>query len=605
MGRRFSRHLLTVMVVGEMMSSAALVRGQSAPERRPENLEVHPVLQPFVDGMWERSPTFRRQCRRLGAERHARVRLLLEDRPGRPLSFKARSVVTWSDGTGLSARIHVRPSPDAIEHIAHELEHVMEQLDGVDLQARAVSEAAWKSGDSSYETRRAIETGRRVAREVLDGARHAGATAHGQGDGRLLTVRQRDASSSSASRPSARVSAEGRHVVFVSSAQLVEADLNAFPDIYVLDLMTRALTLESVGSQSEATDGWSANPDISGNGRYVVFESTAGNLAEPPVPTGRTQVFLRDRETGVTRLLSINAGGVPANGPSRNAAISADGRSVVLESTATDLLDGVPAGTVGIYLVRLDSGERERVDVPASGESTIIQSMSPSISADGRFVAFASRADLACRDAPECAAKPWGSSRASRVYVRNTHTGVTTHIADRRDGREPDGASYQPAISDDGRYVAFVSEASNLVHGLKSAIAQIYVHDRVTGSTELVSRRPDGRPADGSSRFPAISADGSTIAFQSLASDLVCIKQCAGDARDINLVSDVYLLDRASRKMTRASTSDRGEWMAPSRGPSLDQSGRVLALSSRQPIDDDDLAHDDDLYIHILPGGRS
>jgi hypothetical protein len=254
-------------------------------------------------------------------------------------------------------------------------------------------------------------------------------------------------------------------------------------------------------------------------------------------------VFLRDRETGATRLLSINAGGVPANGPSRNAAISADGTAVVFESAATDLLDGVPEGTVGIYLLRLDSGERIRVDVPATGGSSVIQSMSPTISADGRFVAFASRADLICRDTPECAAGRSGSPRVSGIYIRDTPAGVTTRITGPSGGREPDGGSYHPSISADGRYVAFVSEASNLVRAVTSAIAQIYVHDRVTGSTELASRRPDGRPGDGPSRHPSLSGEGSLVAFQTLSSDLLCSRRCASHERDINLVWDVYTVD--------------------------------------------------------------
>jgi len=597
MERRFSRHVLTAMVAAGLMSFATVVLGQDMPEHCPDNVEVDPVLQPFVDSMWERSPTFRRQCRRLAAERDARVRLLLDDLPGRPLNFKARSVVTWSDGTGLSARIHVRPSPDAMEHIAHELEHVVEQLDGVDLQARAASEAAWKSGDNAYETRRAIEMGRRVAREVLDGARDAGST-HGQRDGRLLTVRQPNASSSSASRPSGRVSANGQYVAFASLAQLVDTDRNASSDIYVLDVPTGRLTLES-GPGGDSANGRSALPDISADGRYVVFESVAGNLIDPPMPSGSHHVFVRDRETGVARLLSANTLGLPANGPSRNAAISADGTSVVFESAATDLLDGVPDETVGIYLARLDSKERVRVDVPAMGGSTVIQSMSPSISADGGFVAFASRADLVCRDAPECAAGRAGSSRASSVYVRDTHAGVTTRITGRADGHEPDGASYRPSMSGDGRYVAFVSETSARNGRTASRTAHVHVHDRVAGSTELVSRRPDGRPGDGPSAHPSISGDGSVVAFQSLASDLICTKRCADRDRDINLVSDVYVFSRATRSMVRASTSESGEWMAPSRGPSLDGAGRVLAFSSRQPVDEHDADSDDDLFLRI------
>jgi Tol biopolymer transport system component len=427
----------------------------------------------------------------------------------------------------------------------------------------------------------------------------ASASASRGDTGGFLHVRQRDRTSTPAAGPSARLSAAGRHIVFVSSARLVDADISEFPGIYVLDLMTRQLTLEGVGSQSEAADGWSANPDISGDGRFIVFESAAGNLADPPVPKGGTHVFLRDRETGVTRVLSTNTLGLPANGPSRDAAISADGTAVAFESLATDLLDLVPDGTVSIYLVRLESGERVRVDVPATGGSAVIQSMSPAISADGRFVTFASRADLLCRDVPECSAVRGGSSKASSVYVRDTHAGVTTRMTG-TDGREPDGASYQPSISADGRYVAFVSETPARNGPTASRPAHVYVHDRVTRTTELVSHRPDGRPGDGPSAHPSISGDGSVVAFQSLASDLICGRRCAPHERHINLVSDVFVLDRRSRTVTRASRDEGGEeWMAPSRGPSLDGSGRVLAFSSRQPVDEHDADADDDLFLRI------
>jgi Tol biopolymer transport system component len=599
MGRGMLGTVLVVAVAAELMSSG--VKPQERRDELPHNLEVSPALQAFVDRMWEASPTFRRQCRRLVAEPHAHVRLLLEDLPARSMDFKARSRMRWQADGSISAVIHVGPAPEATELIAHELEHVLEQLDGVDLPARAASGAAWKTSDGAYETRRAIETGRRVAREAAESGPVVASVSGSRGEaGGFLRTPQRDRTSTAASRPSARLSTAGRHLVFVSSARLVHADTSEFPGIYVLDLMTRQLTLESVGPRSEPADGWSANPHISGNGRYVVFESAAGNLTNPPVPRGSTHVFLRDRERGVTRLLSINAGGVPANGPSRDAAISADGTAVAFESAATDLLDGVPDGTVGIYLVRLDSGERVRVDVPATGGSTVIQSMSPSISADGGFVAFASRADLVCREPATCATGRPGSSRTSSVYVRDTHTGVTTRISGRADGREPDGASYQPSMSGDGRYVAFVSETSARNGRTASRTAHVYVHDRVTRSTELVSHRPDGRPGDGPSAHPSISGDGSVVAFQSLASDLICSRRCAPHERDINLVSDVFVFDRRSGIVTRASRDQGGEeWMAPSRGPSLDGSGRVLAFSSRQPVDEHDADADDDLFLRI------
>jgi Tol biopolymer transport system component len=548
--------------------------------------------------MWQRSATFRRQCRRLEAERHVRVRVLSDDRHGRGPFFDARSFLHHEGGRLASASIHVSRSSEAVEHIAHELEHVMEQLDSVDLQAQTVSGAAWKRGDGSFETRRAIVIGQRVAREVASGTAsgHA-APAPGKG-GELVTVQQRDRSRSSGSRPSARVSADGRYVVFTSLVQLVATDRNQHADIYVLDLVTGQLTLESVGHGSGSANGWSANPDISGDGRYVVFESVADNLTNGTFPPGVSHVFLRDRVQGTTHMLTMNHDGEPASGPSRNAAISADGSAVVFESAATDLLHGDEAGhgSTGIYVRRLASGQLDRVDTSADGESAGRQSMSPSISADGRFVAFASRTGVVCAGPSRCDAGR--AARTTSIHVRDLQTKVTARVSTGASGRSPNGPSYHPSISANGRYVAFVSEASNLNRRPAGWTAQVYVHDRVTGTTELVSRRPDGRPADGPSRLPAISGDGSLVAFQSLASNLVCMKQCADDERDINLVSDVFVFDRASGKMTRESRDASGvEWMAPSRGPSLDHSGRVLTFSSRHPIDDADVDHDDDLFI--------
>ena len=217
----------------------------------------------------------------------------------------------------MSAQVYLKPSLDAPEFIAHELEHILEQLDGVDLQAQAGNGVVWKAGDGAFETRRAIEAGRRVAREITTGSdvtdvRHRPHENHAD---RLTTVVQQDRDATPSSVRAARVSGSGRYVVFVSSAQLVEADRNRFGDIYVLDLATGECTLESVGPGGSPGNGESLSPDISRDGRYVVFESLSGNLLDTPVRPGTFHVFLRDRETGVARLLSANANGEPANGP--------------------------------------------------------------------------------------------------------------------------------------------------------------------------------------------------------------------------------------------------------------------------------------------------
>ena len=168
--------------------------------------------------------------------------------------------------------------------------------------------------------------------------------------------------------------------------------------MYVFNLSTATLTLESAGRNGVIANGESVGPDISGDGRYVVFASSAGNLTDPQIPPGVPRVYLRDREAGTTRLLATSVRGWPANGYSSNPAISADGTTVAFESAATDLLappDDVGT-TVNVYWMRWSSGQRARVSVTTTGHARAGQSVSPSLSADGRYVAFMSTADLTC-----------------------------------------------------------------------------------------------------------------------------------------------------------------------------------------------------------------
>ena len=186
----------------------------AAPATLTSNLEAAPVFRPFLDKMWQSSPTFRDQCRRLGAETGLRVSVLLEDRPGRSLFFHARTVLGRKDGSLVTAQVYLKPDLEAAELIAHELEHILEQLDGVDLKAQAGNGIVWKSGDDTFETRRAIEAGRRVAREVT------GSGANGLRNGpdetatsRVATVAQRDRDAAPTSAFSSRERERSSHCV--------------------------------------------------------------------------------------------------------------------------------------------------------------------------------------------------------------------------------------------------------------------------------------------------------------------------------------------------------------------------------------------------------
>jgi Tol biopolymer transport system component len=575
----------------------------AAPATLTSNLEAAPVFRPFLDKMWQSSPTFREQCRRLGAETGLRVSVLLEDRPGRTLSFHARTVLSRKDGSLVTAQVYLKPELEAAELIAHELEHILEQLDGVDLKAQAGNGIVWKSGDDTFETQRAIEAGRRVAREVTGSG--AGGFPSGLDEtatSRVATVAQRDRDAAPTSARSARVSGSGRHIVFVSFAQLADADRNQLRDVYVHDLGTGQYTLESVAPGGASGNGESVSPGISNDGRYVVFESAAGNLTDTPFPSGVFHVFLRDREKGTTRLLTTNANGEPANGLSGNPVISADGTAVAFESVATDLIATHESAriTVGIYLIQLPSGVRTRLDVTSAGRASVGPSASPAISADGRFSAFVSKVDLTCGQASACVTEPSDENGIADIYLRDAQTGTTKRVTRSYSGGDPDGPSYDPAISGDGRHLTFVSEASNLTRDQIKRTAHIYVQDLATGITELVTRTPGGRPANGPSLHPTLSHDGSRIAFQSLACNLVCEGKCHDKRTDINLLWDVFVYDRSTRRTTWVSTDIREDWMENSRAPSLDGTGHVVAFGSRHPINGRDEGRDEDMYVYRL-----
>jgi WD40-like Beta Propeller Repeat len=589
-------------------SVAELFAGRSAQEATegsgpPANLKAG-AFHALVAQIWRDSPTFRRQCLRLAAEPALTV-TLGADAQGRS-SARAVTFMLNKNGALSRADIVLFSIADATELIAHEIEHIIEQLDGIVL----TGECGRITGSrGTIETCRAVEAGRLVTQEVREAQR-----------GRVKPVRQ-----ASLTGPfdgvSAAVSASGRFVVVRSEAQLVPEDTNDGPDLYVLDLETNRLHFESSRPGWADAYGGLLYPRINADARFIVFQAVTADAATPD--RRRWVVVMLDRASASVRVIGVTPGTDPRP-TSGSPVISSDGNTVVFESIPRTAANGQKPAT-DIYLARLSTGLVEEVSVtvgtanaesPAgggSGSETMERehqvrpphsappaiSVTPAVSADGRYITFMSTADLTCGDSRSCLDSDRRRSETSNIYLRDTVAKVTTRITRSTSGREPNGPSSWPAISGDGRIVAFESKASNLVHGDKNGTSDIFVHDRFTGTTTLVSHRPDGRPGNGASHRPAISGDGQTVAFQSLASDLLCAKRCTDDRRDINLVSDVFVFDRSSRRMTRASGDQTGAWMESSHGPALDHSGRVLIFSSRHPIDERDVNNDDDLYVWL------
>jgi Tol biopolymer transport system component len=579
--------------------------------RLPANLSADaPALTSLFRQMWQSSRTFRRQCQRLAAAGELRVMVFLNVRQPPPAPAQAWTTLEHRHGQLVSARVYVRRSADTVQAVAHEIEHIIEQLDGVDLPAQAGSDHVWHTADQAFETRRAVAAGRRVAWEFKNASRaDAHDASHGVGAtggaGGLQTIVRNDRRGRENDASSYQVSSAGRHVVFTSFAQLVASDLNRLRDVYVLDLRTGNMSLESAAVDGASADGDSNMPGISGDGRFVVFESVAGNLVQRPMPAGIPRVFLRDRTSNTTRLLSATPTGEPLNAPSWNPAISADGTAVIFQSAAPNILaasDPDSDASGRLYLIRPSTTTRMRVDVSNDRSGATSQTAGASISSEGRFVAFMSRNDLSCKRAAACAGEIPDRNGLADIYLRDTETRVTRRISRSHSGGDPDGASYQPAISGDGRYIVFVSEASNLVRGMRKGAAQVYLHDTASGTTTLVSHTPRGQPARGASRHPAISRDGGVVAFQSAASDLVCDAECPVGEEDSNLLSDVFLYDVTARRTTRASASPEAVWTEYSRAPTVDDNGCVVAFASRHPVDDRDEAHDEELYVWLRCG---
>jgi Tol biopolymer transport system component len=397
------------------------------------------------------------------------------------------------------------------------------------------------------------------------------------------------------------VSANGRFVAFESSAALVPDDRNGGADIYVLDRVTGAVTLESVTVDGCAVIG-SEHARLSGDGRYVVYSAIVGGVV------GSTHgiaphVVLRDRQTGTTTLVSRTAAGRPASQRSGHADISDDGRTVVFESAATDLVQTGDRNGLkpDVYVFHVGSQTIERVSVDAKGEQPAEgSSFAPVLSGNGRYVAFVSSAPLD--------ATPWEqsgrSARGARhVYLRDLENGILRRISRAPDGGEADAPSCHPAVSGDGRMVAFASLARNLGAPDKNGAADVYVHDTQTRQTTLVSRSARGGAAGGASQRPTLSADGRFVAFVSEASDLVCAARCPPHLADLNLVADVYLYDTRTRSMVRVSGTGgvAKPWWEMSVGPALDATGEVVAFSSLHAIDPRDTGHDFDLFIAAIP----
>ena len=239
--------------------------------------------------------------------------------------------------------------------------------------------------------------------------------------------------------------------------------------------------------------------------------------------------------------VSLSTGGVQGDFSSAMPTISADGRYVAFGSGAGNLVPGDTNGWDDVFVRDRQTGATERVSVSSTGTQANGISLVSVISADGRYVAFFSDADnLVTGD----------TNGTADVFVHDLQTGLTERVSVSSAGAQGNGESYGPAISADGRYVAFFSLSIDLVTGDTNDVADIFVHDRVSGVTERVTVDSSEAQANDFSWDCAISADGRHVAFQSSAGNLV--------AGDTNGSDDIFVRDLDDGTTQRVSVDGAG-----------------------------------------------
>jgi Tol biopolymer transport system component len=396
------------------------------------------------------------------------------------------------------------------------------------------------------------------------------------------------------------ISADGRYVAFASSANnLVAGDDNGVRDVFVRDTQMGTTTLVSKATNGTIGDQISSMPSISSGGRYVAFESWANNFGGGA--TNKADIFLHDRDTGTTSLVSKAGNGDAGSDGSHHPSISADGTRIAFYSYA-DNFSTIDENTVpNTFVHDTDTAETTLVSRATGGAAGDDESVNPAISANGQVVAFQSAADNLVAGSPD-------ADNTVDVFARNLDDGTTVYVSKASDGTpgsgDSDGSSTNPSISADGRYVAFASRADTLAPDDALFLSDVFVHDLDTAETTYVSKASDGTPGTGpafGSFNPSLSADGRYVAFDTTFTNLSDLDVDGVDVND-NEVADVFVHDRQTGDTRYVSRSTAG--VAGNKAsylPRISGDGSYVAFESHaETLTDVDAADQLDVFMHKL-----
>ncbi|MEZ4211263.1 MAG: hypothetical protein R3B39_03180, partial [Candidatus Paceibacterota bacterium] len=345
---------------------------------------------------------------------------------------------------------------------------------------------------------------------------------------------------------SGSISEDGLVISYMSSAtNLVSGDTNAVADIFVYDSELDSLERVSVSSLGAEGDGESYVPVLSSDGRYVVFTSEATNLVTGDT-NAQIDVFLHDRDTNTTELVSIAEDDGISDGESSYGSVSSDGRYVVFNSTSTDIISGDTNGASDVFVRDRVLETTTRVSVDSDEGELDGDSYAGSISRNGRYVIFESLATNATDDS---------LNSAQNIYLRDLTLGTTELISLNSSEISGNGGSFlnvpSNLVTDDGRYVLFGSNATNLVSGDTNGAGDVFLRDRTLGTTVRISESVAGVQSDGESVQDSIDSGGRFISFRSESDLLVPGDTTSGEY-------DVFVYDMELDNLFRVSVAEDG-----------------------------------------------
>jgi Tol biopolymer transport system component len=392
------------------------------------------------------------------------------------------------------------------------------------------------------------------------------------------------------------VSGDGRFIAFVSSAADLlgddpSLDTNGVADVFLLDTQTGTIELISRDPQTGTQgNGPSDEVALSNDGRYVAFVTEATNLLTDDANGAASDVLLLDRETDTLSLVSRRGStGAQGNSASYDVSITRDGTKVAFTSAATNLVGNDTNGSADAFVRDLVTQTTERVSTGSTGKQANGSTFSTGISGNGSFVGFDSSASTLVT----------GDRNGARdVFLKNLSTGKTIRVSVTNKEAEANSGSYFSGLSTTGRFIAFVSDATNLSGTDANRASDVFVRDKTDQTTKRVSRN-GATEANASSGGAAISGDGAFVAFTTSATNL-------GDAPDGNgAASDLFEYEMATGTLRLVAVDGGGGWpngasFAPAYGPSS-----VLAFASiASDLVGDDVNATTDVFTRTWASGR-